>query len=120
MNTKVNLKLPALAIISKFMNTVKLRMIMKALIESQFEYCPLVWMFHSRTLNNKINRLHERASSLQSMAFWPIYWEHQTNFFKSRCTFQNFKCSGAPQNQVPSAPFPLHLNFQVHPYFFRS
>ena len=34
---------------------------MKAFIESQFNYCPLVWMFHNRTLNNKINRLHERA-----------------------------------------------------------
>ena len=34
---------------------------MKAFIESQFGYCPLVWMFHSRSLNNKINRIHERA-----------------------------------------------------------
>ena len=30
-------------------------------IESQFNYCPLIWMFHSRTVNNKINLLHERA-----------------------------------------------------------
>ena len=29
--------------------------------ESQFSYCPLLWMFCSRKLNNKINRLHERA-----------------------------------------------------------
>ena len=34
---------------------------MKALVESQFGYCPLIWMFHSRGLNNKINRVHERA-----------------------------------------------------------
>ena len=34
---------------------------MKAFIESQFNYCPLVWMFHSRTMNNRINRIHERA-----------------------------------------------------------
>ena len=34
---------------------------MKAFIESQFSYCPLVWMFHSRKLNNRINRLHERG-----------------------------------------------------------
>ena len=34
----------------------------KVCIESQFNYCPfLIWMFHSRTLHNKINRLHERA-----------------------------------------------------------
>ena len=34
---------------------------MKAFILSQFNYCPLVWMFCDRTLNNKINRIHERA-----------------------------------------------------------
>ena len=28
---------------------------------SQFGYCPLVWTFHSKSLNNKINHLHERA-----------------------------------------------------------
>ena len=31
------------------------------IFSSQFSYCLLVWMFHSRTLNNKINRLHERC-----------------------------------------------------------
>ena len=31
---------------------------------SQFGYCPLVWMNHSRTLNNRINGLHKRALSL--------------------------------------------------------
>ena len=31
---------------------------------SQFGYCPLVWMNHSRTLNNCINGLHKRALSL--------------------------------------------------------
>ena len=34
---------------------------MKAFISSQFSYCPLTWMNHSRTLNNKINRIHERS-----------------------------------------------------------
>ena len=37
---------------------------MKAFIESQFQYCRLVWMFHSRTLNNRINKIHERALRL--------------------------------------------------------
>ena len=34
---------------------------MKAFVICQFGYCPLVWLFHSRSLNNKINYLHERA-----------------------------------------------------------
>ena len=54
-------KLNALVRLAPFMNVDKKRMIMKAFIESQFGYCPLVWMFHSRSFNNKINRIHERA-----------------------------------------------------------
>ena len=34
---------------------------MKLFIISQFGYCPLIWMFYSRTLNNKINSIHERT-----------------------------------------------------------
>ena len=58
---KGNQKLHALARISKFLCKEKLRLIMKTFVESQFNYCPLIWMFHSRTLNTKINKLHERA-----------------------------------------------------------
>ena len=32
---------------------------MDAFFKSQFSYCPLSWMFHSRTSNSKINRLQE-------------------------------------------------------------
>ena len=34
---------------------------MKEFVTSQFGYCPLVWMFHNRSLNNKINHLDKRA-----------------------------------------------------------
>ena len=51
----------AFARIAPIMNFSKKRIIMKSFIESQFGYCPLIWMFHSRALNNKINRIHERA-----------------------------------------------------------
>ena len=61
---KVSLKLHVLARVSRFMDQDKLRLLMKAFIESQFSYCPLVWMFHSRKLNNRINKLHERALRL--------------------------------------------------------
>ena len=58
---KANLKLHALARISNYMTPIKLKMVMKSFILSQFNYCPLVWMFHSREINNRINRIHERA-----------------------------------------------------------
>ena len=57
---KASLKLNALARIARFMN-VSNEVIMKSFIESQFGYCPLIWMSHSRGLNNKVNRIHERA-----------------------------------------------------------
>ena len=59
--TKVSQKFNALAMISNFINPNQRRLIMKAFITSQFGYCPLVWMFHSRCANNRINRLHERS-----------------------------------------------------------
>ena len=58
---KASAKLNALARISGYMNLPKRRIIMKSFITSQFGYCPLIRMFHSRTLNNKINSIHERA-----------------------------------------------------------
>ena len=61
---KASIKLHALARVSKYMSSNKLRIIMKSFIESQFGYCPLIWMFHNRTLNNRINRIHERALRL--------------------------------------------------------
>ena len=59
--TKASQKLHALSRISNYMTLTQRRIIMKTFIISQFGYCPLVWMFHSRKLNGRINRLHERA-----------------------------------------------------------
>ena len=38
---------------------------MNAYFMSRFGYFSLVWMKHSRTLNNRINGLHKRALSIQ-------------------------------------------------------
>ena len=41
---------------------------------SQFSYCPLIWMFHSRAMEHRINRIHERT-------LWLIYPnQHQLTF----------------------------------------
>ena len=55
---KGNQKLHALMRVSKYMSREKLRLVMKTFIESQFNYCPLIWMCHSRGLNTRINKLH--------------------------------------------------------------
>ena len=62
--SKASKKLHALGRIATFMSFTKRRTLMKAFIEFQFNYCPLIWMIHSRTMNNKINRIHERALRL--------------------------------------------------------
>ena len=58
---KVSQKLNALTRVGQYINFAQRRSIMKAFICSQFGYCPLVWMFHSREINNRINSLLERA-----------------------------------------------------------
>ena len=46
------------------MSLSKKEILMNSFFNSQFSYCPLIWMFHSRITNNKINRLHERCMHL--------------------------------------------------------
>ena len=58
---KASQKLHALARVVNFMDLAKRKSLMKAFITSQFNYCPLIWMFHGRQLNNRINKIQERA-----------------------------------------------------------
>ena len=46
-------KLNALARVAPYMKIQKRRIIMKSFVLSQFEYCPLIWMFHNRRLTIK-------------------------------------------------------------------
>ena len=57
---KASTRLSVLPSLSNFMIFKQRRILLKTFIESQFGYCPLIWMFHSRRVNNKINHLHER------------------------------------------------------------
>ena len=40
---------------------IRKKNLIRAFIKSQFGYGPLIWRFYSRTLNNKISQLHEKA-----------------------------------------------------------
>ena len=70
---KASQKRNALAQLPSFMSLEKGRIIMKAFFHSQFKCFPLIWMFHNRTLNNKINRIHERALTI-------VYRDKTLNF----------------------------------------
>ena len=41
---------------------------MKSFIEAQFGYCELIWMFHSRELNRKIDHIHYELSTETTVA----------------------------------------------------
>ena len=58
---KASQKLGALSRISNYLNQSEKSLIFNSMIKSHFNYCPLIWMFCSRTSNNRINRLHERS-----------------------------------------------------------
>ena len=70
---KASRKISVLARMSKCLTFKKKRVIFKAFVESQFQYCPLVWMFHNRHTNNKVNRLHERALRI-------VYNDYESSF----------------------------------------
>ena len=54
-------KLNALARIAKFLDDDKRKLLMNSFVISQFNYCPIIWMYCQRQSNNLINRIHERA-----------------------------------------------------------
>ena len=58
---KASRKVNALSRITPYINLTKRKLLMNLVFTSQFNYCPLVWMCHNRTIINKINRLHERC-----------------------------------------------------------
>ena len=54
-------KLNAFARIAKFLDGSKRKLLMNSFVLSQFNYCPIIWMYCQRRSNNLINKIHERA-----------------------------------------------------------
>ena len=57
---KVFRKLFTFACIARYMGPNKVRVSIRTFVISQFQYCSIVWMYHSRHLNNQINKIHVR------------------------------------------------------------
>ena len=70
---KVSRKINALGWIANYMYLEKRHFVMKTFAESKFNYCPRIWLFHLRTISNKINRLYERALRI-------VYSEFKSSF----------------------------------------
>ena len=56
-----NRKLHALSLVFHYISLKKRPILMKSFIISQFAYCPLIGVTHSRKLSNIINHIHERV-----------------------------------------------------------
>ena len=61
---KTNRKLSALSRLARYLSMEQKMFLYMSFIEAHFKYCPLTWIFCSRSCNNKINKLHEKVSRL--------------------------------------------------------
>ena len=61
---KAGKKLDALTRFFKYMNISQRKLIANAFMMFHFSYYPLIWMFHSRAMEHRINRIHERTLRL--------------------------------------------------------
>ena len=75
---KTSQKLNALSRIAGNMKFSQRKLIINSFIMSQFSYCPLVWMFHSRILNERINKLQERSLRI-------LYKDYHSSFSELLC-----------------------------------
>ena len=62
------------------------RILMKTFVESQFGYCPLIWKFHSKKVNIKINHLQEQSLGI-------VYNDYITSFEDLLKKTTPLKCS---------------------------
>ena len=59
-----NQKLNALSRVSSHMNRDQIRLTFTSFVKSIFNYCPLIWMFSTKTSPTKINSIHKRSLRL--------------------------------------------------------
>ena len=70
---KASRKISTLARVTPFMGLSKRKLLINAFFTTQFSYCPLIWMCHNRSIDKKINLLHERCLRI-------IYIDKQSSF----------------------------------------
>ena len=70
---KMNQKLSAFSRIRPFLNREKAKILLTSIVMSNFSYCPLIWMFCSKSANKEINRTNKRALRL-------LYEDYDSSF----------------------------------------
>ena len=67
------------------------KLLLSGFTTAQFSYAPVIWMFHSRKLNNQINHIHEREMRL-------VYKDY-TSYFDELLLKDN-SCKGITTNST--------------------
>ena len=98
-------------------------------MEAQFDYFPLVWMFHSRALNRKISHLHERSLNIVYRDSINSFHELLQNYHSFTIHLRNiqslnielYKIKGNLSNEIMKGILPSRLikyNLRTQSDFF--
>ena len=61
---KANSKLAVIQRYNNFLSFHQKKIVLSSFVHSHFSYAPLAWLFHSRKINNMINKVHKKALRL--------------------------------------------------------
>ena len=59
---------------ARYLSMKQKQLLYMSFMEAQFKYCPITWMFSSRSCSNKINKLQERELRL-------VYDDYESSFY---------------------------------------
>ena len=71
------------------MNTEKRYAVFQEFIIPQFNYCPVVWIFHDTELSNRINNLHQNVFKETYQVFKETYQMFKETYQVFKETYQN-------------------------------
>ena len=75
---KFSKKIYTLCQFGGYFSVDKRKIVMQTFLKSQLNYYPLIWMLHSRALNNKSNRLHRKENLGISSSKYRKYYKMET------------------------------------------
>ena len=81
-----------MATIAKCLSETRRKLLMKIFLESLVNYFPLIWMFCGKSLNNKINVLHERALRIAYNDYTSSFETLLENDFSVTIHQKNLRC----------------------------